>query len=126
MSERKTVAVVDDDVSVRRSLERLLRSAGYRVETFAAHWEFLKRSERALPACLILDVTMPGQSGLDLREALLATGRELPVVFITGLGDRRMVERALRTGAVELLSKPFEDAALLYAVERAIASGQEG
>jgi FixJ family two-component response regulator len=118
----KIVAVVDDDISIRRSLERLLRSAGYRVETYAADWEFFKNCEEIKPACLVLDVTMPGQNGLDLHEALLATGRAVPVVFITGYGDPRMVERARRAGAMELLSKPFEDAALLRAVERAIAS----
>jgi FixJ family two-component response regulator len=116
------IAVVDDDVSVRRSLERLLRSAGYAVETFAEEREFLERRDRRKPACLVLDVTMPGQSGLELHESLVASGRALPVVFITGHGDVHMVERALKAGAVELLGKPFEDAALLHAVARAIAS----
>jgi FixJ family two-component response regulator len=120
------IAVVDDDVSIRRSLDRLLRSAGYRVQTFAADWEFFKSCEEIKPACLVLDVTMPGQNGLDLHEALVATGRAVPVVFITGYGDPRMVERARKAGAMELLSKPFEDSVLLRAVERAIASRDLG
>jgi FixJ family two-component response regulator len=123
MSET-TVAVIDDDLSVRRSLDRLLQSAGYRVETFVDDRDFLERSKRMRPDCLILDVTMPGRSGLDLHEELKASGRRLPVIFITGLGDVRMVARAMKAGAVELLSKPFEDTALLRAVERAVASGR--
>jgi FixJ family two-component response regulator len=116
------VAVIDDDLSVRRSLDRLLQSAGYRVETFVDDRDFLERSKRMHPDCLILDVTMPGRSGLDLHEELKASGRRLPVIFITGLGDVRMVARAMKAGAVELLSKPFEDTALLHAVERAVGS----
>jgi FixJ family two-component response regulator len=120
----RVIAVVDDDASVRRSLSRLLRAAGYQVETFAGHADFLARPSPALPACLVLDVTMPGVSGLELYEALAASGRAPPVVFITGHGDSHKVDLAMKAGPVELLSKPFEEEALLGAVERAIGTSR--
>jgi FixJ family two-component response regulator len=116
-----TVVVVDDDLSVRRSLERLLRSAGHRVETFASAREFLARSDADRAACLVLDVTMPGQSGLDLHGMLLAGGDETPVIFITGHSDFPIADRAMKACAVDFLSKPFSGDRLLHAVERAIA-----
>ncbi len=114
------IAVVDDDLSVRRGLERLLRSAGYQVETFSSAHDFLGRASSADPDCLILDVTMPGQSGLQLHADLLASGRAIPVIFISGQGDTAVAERGIQEGAFELLAKPFDDEALVRAVERAI------
>ena len=120
---QKTVAVVDDDASVRRGLERLLRSAGYRVETYASAREFFARSGPAQrPGCLVLDVSMPGQSGLHLHDALVAGGYDIPVIFITGHGDVAMASRAMRAGAAEFLSKPFDEVVLIRAVEQATAS----
>jgi FixJ family two-component response regulator len=120
-----TVLVVDDDPSVRRGLERLLRSAGYRVETFESARAVLQRGDLDSGACLVLDVRMPGQSGLELHEVLRAGGHHIPVIFITGHGDIPMAVRAMKTGAVDFLPKPFDDEALLDAVRRALtrASG---
>ncbi|HTO98320.1 MAG TPA: response regulator [Myxococcales bacterium] len=116
---RALVAVVDDDPSVRRGLRRLLRSAGYQVETFASAREFLSRTGFD-PACLVLDVSMPGQGGMHLRDALAAEERRIPIIFITGHGDPAMAARAMKAGA-QLLSKPFEEEMLLEAVEQATA-----
>jgi FixJ family two-component response regulator len=115
------VAVVDDDLSVRRGMERLLRSGGYQVRTFASAVEF-RASERVEPiACLVLDVRMPGASGLDLQETLRAEERDIPIVFISGHGDIAVVVRAMKGGAVDFLAKPFEDQELFEAIEQAIA-----
>lgn len=118
------VFVVDDDVSVRRALARLLRSAGYRVRAFASAREFLERDEPDDPHCVVLDVRMPGQGGLDLYEALVAGRREVSVVFITGHGDVPMAGKAMKAGAVAFLAKPVGDDDLLEAVARAIARGR--
>jgi FixJ family two-component response regulator len=115
-----TVYVVDDDVSVRRGLERLLRSAGHRVVTFGSAREFLEHGDVVRPSCLVLDIRMPGQNGLDLHETLVASGRDIPVVFITGNGDIPMAVRAMKAGAVDFLAKPFDDKELLDAVHQAI------
>ena len=115
-----TVFVVDDDPSVRRGLERLLRSAGHRVESFASARDFLERPEHDGPRCLVLDVRMPGQSGLDLHDRLVASGRDIPVIFITGHADVPMAVRAMKAGAIDFLSKPFDDAELLGATEQAL------
>lgn len=115
------VAVVDDDLSVRRGMERLLRSGGYRVKTYASAAEF-RASERVEPiACLVLDVRMPGPSGLDLQETLRVEERDIPIVFISGHGDIAVVVRAMKGGAVDFLAKPFEDQELFGAIEQAIA-----
>ena len=116
-----TVAVVDDDLSVRRGLARLLRSAGYRVETFSSAREFLACAGSRRPDCLLLDVSMPGQSGLQLYDDLVARGQNIPVIFITGHGDAAMAARAMKAGAADFLSKPFDDKVLLRAVEQATA-----
>jgi FixJ family two-component response regulator len=116
-----TVYVVDDDVSVRRGLERLLRSAGFRVVTFGSAREFLDYQDEVPPSCLVLDIRMPGQNGLDLHESLNAAGRHIPVVFITGNGDIPMAVRAMKGGAVDFLAKPFDDKELLDAVHQAIS-----
>lgn len=126
MSERQEiVAVIDDDLSVRRGLDRLLRSAGYRVATFASARDFLEHSGYDGLACLVIDVSMPGQSGLDLHEMLSGAGHDIPVVFVTGHGDISMAVRAMKAGAVDFLPKPFDDRTFLDAVQRAIAKHRQ-
>jgi FixJ family two-component response regulator len=128
MSDLKaTVFVVDDDESVRESLGSLIRSAGMRVETFASAQHFLAgpRSEIVgAPSCLVLDVHLPGLSGLDLQERMAELNIEIPIIFITGRGDIPMSVRAMKAGAVEFLTKPFRDHDLLYAIEEAIGRDQ--
>jgi len=113
------VFVVDDDVSVRESLELLIRTAGWQPETFASAQEFLARRRPMLPCCLVLDVTLPGLSGLDLQPQL-AERTEMPIIFITGHGDVPMSVKAMKAGAVEFLTKPFKDDVLLDAIRGAI------
>jgi FixJ family two-component response regulator len=120
-----TVSVIDDDESVRRALGRLIRSFGLNVETFASAEEFLTPGERRAPACLILDMRMPGMSGLELQERLTAAGRRIPVVFIAGHPDESARRDALAAGAVEFLQKPFDDRVLLDAVARALEQGDK-
>ena len=125
------VFVVDDDASVRKSLARVMTSAGYTVETFASARDFMARAPAAGPCCVVLDVRMPGLTGLDLQEALVGTGRPIPIVFITGHGDISMSVRAMKAGAVDFLTKPFDIASLLAAIRRAVAKdardrGEEG
>lgn len=121
MAEPKAVVfVVDDDETVRKSLESLLRSAGLNVETFASAQEFLAVPRAAAPGCLVLDVRLPGLSGLELQERMAEAGVEIPIVFITGHGDIPMSVRAMKAGAVEFLTKPFSDQDLLDAVTQAI------
>jgi len=116
----KRVVVVDDDPSVRRGLERLLKSAGYRVTTFGSVQEMLTYADLNGTACLVLDVRMPGPSGLELQAALAHQGMPVPIVFISGHGDVQMAARAMKAGAVDFLSKPFDEEELFDAVERAI------
>jgi len=113
------VFVVDDDVSVRESLELLIRTAGWQPETFASAQEFLSRPRPPVPCCLVLDVTLPGLSGLELQERL-AERTDMPIIFITGHGDVPMTVQAMKAGAVEFLTKPFNDAVLLDAIRGAI------
>ena len=115
------VFLVDDEPSVRRSLTRLLASAGYTVEAFASAREFLARAPYAGPCCLVLDVRMPGLSGLELQETLAATGRRMSIVFVTGHVDVPMSVRAMKRGAADLLTKPVDDKVLLAAIQRALA-----
>ncbi len=115
------VFVVDDDPSVRKALGRLLRSAGFQAETFESAQEFLRRPRPEEPACLVLDVRMPGMSGLEMQQQLNLRGAMLPVIFITGHGDIPMSVRAMKAGAVDFLPKPFEDHQLLTAVQQAVA-----
>ena len=114
-----TVFVVDDDVSVRESLELLIRTAGWQPETFASAPEFLSRPRPTVPCCLVLDLTLPGLSGLELQEQL-AERTDMPIIFITGHGDVPMTVQAMKAGAVEFLTKPFDDAVLLDAIRGAI------
>jgi len=115
------IFVVDDDPSVRRSLTRLLTSAGYTVEAFASAGEFLARERYTGPCCLVLDMRMPGLTGLELQETLAAAGRRLSIVFVTGHVDVPMSVRAMKRGAADLLTKPFDDKDLLAAIQRAVA-----
>ncbi len=115
-----TVFVVDDDPSVRGSTERLLRTAGFTVRTFGSAEEFLESPPPEGPACLVLDVHMPGQSGLDLQRELGDSGVRIPIIFVTGQGDIPMTVRAMKAGAVEFLTKPYRRDDLLAAVRAAI------
>lgn len=115
------VFVVDDDPSVRKGLTRLIGSAGYAVEAFASAREFLARERYLGPCCLVLDVRMPGLTGLDLQEALAGAGRRMSIVFVTGHIDVPGSVRAMKRGAVDLLTKPVDGQDLLAAVQRALA-----
>ena len=122
MSDRSSVVyIVDDDPSVRRGISRLVRAAGYQAEVFSSADEFLARSREDRPGCLVLDVRLPGLSGLDLQERLAGSGRPVPIVFITGRGDIPTSVRAMKAGAVDFLAKPFEAKALLEAVGQALS-----
>lgn len=114
------VYVVDDDVSVREALEGLIRSAGLKVETFRSAQEFLARQRADLPSCLVLDVRLPGLSGLDLQKRLAEVNLEIPIIFITGHGNVPAAVQAMKAGALEFLTKPFTDRDLLDAIEQAI------
>ena len=121
MSERDTIVfVVDDDPSIREALQGLIRSVGLRVQTFGSAQEFLGSQLPDVPACLVLDVQMPGLSGLDLQRDLAKAGVQLPIVFITGHGDIPMSVQAMKAGAVEFLTKPFHSQVLLDAIQQAI------
>ena len=114
------VFVVDDDVSVRESLEPLIGLAGWRVETFASAQEFLARPPVDCASCLVLDVSLPGLSGLDLQQHVAGDRTDLPIIFITGHGDIPMTVQAMKAGAVEFLTKPFGDDVLLGAIRNAL------
>ena len=118
--EEPIVFAVDDDVSMREALSRLFRSIGMRAEIFASAQEFLRFKRPDAPACLVLDVRLPGLSGLDLQRELAAAGFPIPIIFITGHGDIPMSVEAMKAGAVEFLTKPFRDQALLDAIHHAI------
>ena len=119
------VFVVDDDISMREALRNLLRSVGLRAETFDAAQEFLASHRPDAPACLVLDVRLPGLSGLDLQREMVKADIEIPIIFITGHGDIQMSVRAMKAGAVEFLVKPFRDQDLLDAVQQAIGRDRE-
>ena len=118
------VFVVDDDVSMREALESLVRSAGFKVETFASAQDFLARRRADAPSCLVLDVGLPDLSGLDLQKRIVEANREIPIVFITGHGDVPTSVRAMKAGAIEFLIKPFSDGDLLDAIQQAIKRDQ--
>jgi FixJ family two-component response regulator len=120
MTAPPLIHVVDDDDSLRSALQRLLAAAGYRVRTYASAGEFLLDPPGDAPGCLLLDVRMPGPSGLDLQEALARHGIGLPVIFLTGHGDLATGVRAMKAGAVDFLTKPVEREPLLGAVARAL------
>lgn len=119
------VYVVDDDDAVCRALARLVRSVGLSAETFRSARAFLEHAAPDRPACLILDMRLPGPSGLDLQEALSQAGRDIPIVFITGHGDVSSSVRAMKGGAVDFLQKPFNDQELLDCVQRALTRSRE-
>jgi FixJ family two-component response regulator len=114
------VFIVDDDVSVRESLESLIRFAGWQPETFASAQEFLVRPRALAPSCLVLDVSLPGLNGLDLQKLIAGDRIEMPIIFITGYGDVPMTVQAMKAGAVEFLTKPFNDDVLLGAIRQAV------
>jgi len=114
------VFVIDDDVSVRESLELLIRYEGWQAETFASATEFLSRPRECVPSCLILDLSLPGFSGLDLQQRIAGERTDMPIIFITGHGDIPSTVQAMKAGAVEFLTKPFTDDALLSAVRQAL------
>ena len=120
-TEKPVVYIVDDDVSVRESLELLVGYAGFRVETFASAQEFLARTRAHAPSCLVLDVSLPDLSGLDLQQHLRSGEDSLPIIFITGYGDVPMTVQAMKAGAVEFLTKPFNDDVILDAIRQALA-----
>jgi len=114
------IAIVDDDPSVREGLQSLIRSAGWRAETFASAQEFLARARADVPSCLVLDLQLPGLSGLDLQKRMAKVGLEIPIVFLTGYGNIPASVQAMKAGAVEFLTKPFDDEGLLQAIQEAI------
>jgi len=118
------VFIVDDDVSVRESLELLVRSEGWEPELFASAQEFLARPRSHVPSCLVLDVNLPDLNGLDLQKRVAADRIDMPIIFITGYGDIPMTVRAMKAGAIEFLTKPFGDDVLLTAIRNAIGRSQ--
>ena len=114
------VFVVDDDLSIREAIKSLISLTGVRVETFGTAQEFLRTERPDLPGCMVLDVELPGLSGLDLQRELAAHGIKLPIIFITGYGDIPMSVRAMKAGATEFLTKPFSDQDLLDAIQQAL------
>jgi FixJ family two-component response regulator len=122
---KKLVCVVDDDQSVRRALGRLFKSAAYAAETFASAEDYLSREIFQGPICLVLDVRMPGLNGLGLQEAIETRGACEQIVFITGHGDVPTATQAMKNGAIDFLTKPFDDTELIEAVKRALERGEE-
>ena len=118
--EDQLVFVIDDDQSVRAAIQRLLGAVGIRVEAFASGREFLESKLPDMPSCVVLDVRLPGRSGLDLQREMTETGIHVPIIFITGHGDIPMSVQAMKAGAVEFLTKPFRDQDLLDAIGQAI------
>jgi len=114
------VFVVDDDISVRESLELLIGNAGWLPETFESAQDFLARERAVVPSCLVLDVTLPGLNGLDLQKRIAADRSDMPIIFITGHGNVPITVQAMKAGAVEFLTKPFSDDVLLSAIRQAL------
>src|SRR6516162_9821367 len=121
MTAPSTIIIVDDDPGIRESLEGLLRSVGLQVKAVASVPEFVKEGRPEGPACLVLDVRLPGRSGLDFQRELSAANIQIPIIFITGYGDIPMSVRALKDGAIEFLTKPFRDQDLLDAIQQGLA-----
>jgi FixJ family two-component response regulator len=119
------VFVVDDDVSVRESLELLIRNQGWRPELFESAQSFLAYERLTLPSCLVLDVNLPDLNGLDLQRQIASASSLLPIVFVTGYGDIPMSVRAMKAGAAEFLTKPFDDEAMIRAIESALAKSRK-
>jgi FixJ family two-component response regulator len=126
MSEKDgLVFVVDDDAAMRRSLENLISSVGLGVKGFPSAQEFLRSKLPDVPSCLVLDVRLPGLSGLDLQKRMVEAAMDIPIIFITGHGDIPMTVRAMKAGAVEFLTKPFRDQDLLDAIQQALERDRE-
>ena len=119
------VFIVDDDDSVRKALTRLVKSVDLTVETFASADDFLKRDSHNGPACLVLDIRMPGLSGLDLQDELVAAGRTLPIIFVSAHGNIPLSVRAMKAGAVDFIEKPFEDQTLLDAIHQSLKKDRQ-
>jgi FixJ family two-component response regulator len=119
-SDMPVVFVVDDDISIRESLEALIEWAGWEPQTFGSAQEFLTAPRRSVPSCLVLDVSLPGLTGLELQNVISTDQKDLPIIFITGHGDIPMSVKAMKAGAVEFLTKPIDDEALLNAIQHAI------
>ena len=126
MSENPLIAVVDDDASMRGALRNLLRSVGFRAAAFASAEEFLQASQLQDTACAIVDVRMPGMSGLELQQHLATIQYPIPLIFITAHGDAEARARALRAGAVDFLYKPFSEEVLLRAIQSALQASRNG
>ena len=120
MIETALISIVDDDESIREAIQSLLGSVGFKAKTFASAEQFLQSNQIENTACLILDVRMPGMSGLELQRRLMATQCHIPIVFVTAHGDEEVRSRALQEGAVEFLLKPFSEEALLNAIQAAL------
>jgi FixJ family two-component response regulator len=118
------VYVVDDDVSVREALEMMIRAAGWQVRTFTSAEAFLSHPDIVAPSCLILDVNLPDLNGLELQKRIAVDHAGMPIIFLTGYGDVPMTVRAMKAGAVEFLTKPFDDDVLLQAIQQALARSQ--
>ena len=119
-ADEAIVFIIDDDAHMRAAMERLLKSVGLHAETFATPQEFLRRKTSDNPSCLVLDVRLPGMSGLDVQRKLIDSGIQIPVIFISGHGDIPMTVKAMKSGAVEFLTKPFRDQDLLDAIQQAL------
>jgi FixJ family two-component response regulator len=124
-SAEATVFVIDDDARMRAAMERLLKSVGLRAESFATPQDFLRRKPADGPSCLVLDVRLPGMSGLDVQSKLIDSGVHIPIIFISGHGDIPMTVKAMKSGAVEFLTKPFRDQDLLDAIQQALERENE-
>src|ERR1700674_6037394 len=123
-AEHFTVFIIDDDAAVRESIQGLLKSVGLQSESFGTAHEFLLRKRPDAPSCLVLDVRLPGVSGLDFQHELAEAGFQIPIIFITGHGDIPITVRAMKSGAVEFLTKPFRDRDLLDAIHQALERDQ--
>ena len=119
------VFIIDDDASVRKSLSRLLRTSGFNVETYESGEHFLSREPYHGIGCIVLDIRMPGLSGMDLHDELISARRALPIIFITGYGDIPMSVRAMKKGAIDFLPKPFDEEDLLQALDKAIKADKK-
>jgi FixJ family two-component response regulator len=124
-TDEATVFIIDDDVRMRAAMQRLLKSVGLNVEVFATPQDFFRRKPPDGPSCLVLDVRLPGMSGLDVQRRLIESGFKIPVIFITGHGDIPMTVKAMKSGAVEFLTKPFRDQDFLDAIQLALERGNE-
>jgi FixJ family two-component response regulator len=120
LTDAPIVFIVDDDVSVRESLELLIGSEGWQAETFTSAQEFLDRAKASVPSCLVLDIGLPGLNGLELQKNLAAEQKDMPIIFITGCGDIPKSVQAMKAGAVDFLTKPFNEEVLLSAIRQAI------